>query len=84
MPWSDRGWEGEGANRGARSGGLVLGAEYLIHDLGASRDHGLELVTVYGLGRVGAPVPGEIGDLLDRDAVVATGRERFTNRAECL
>src|SRR6185437_13899561 len=56
---------GGGSGSGAGSG------EELVHDLGAGGDDGPEFAAVDDLGGAGGGVPGEAGDLLDADSLVA-------------
>ena len=45
--------------------------EDLIHDLGACRDHRSQFPAVDNFGCPGGGVPGQPGDLLDADAMIA-------------
>src|SRR5690242_17888849 len=49
----------------------VLRLEDLVHDLGSGGDHGAQFSAVDDFGGARAGVPGQAGDLLDWDALVA-------------
>ena len=55
--------------RGKRLRTAVLLAEDQVHDLGAARERGYDLMPVYQLGRGGLVVPGQLRDRLHRDAM---------------
>src|SRR5206468_512449 len=64
------GWLVRGPRRFSGRRGLGF-CEELVHDLGAGGDDGPEFAAVDDLGGAGGGVPGEAGDLLDGDSLVA-------------
>ena len=54
-----------------RSFRALLRLEDLVHDFGAGGDHRAQFAAVDDFGGAGAGVPGQAGDLLDWDALVA-------------